>query len=42
MKPGAKWRLFIPPALAYGESGHGDTIGPNELLVFEVDLVSIE
>ena len=42
MKPGAKWQLFIPPDLAYGESGSGAKIGPNSLLIFEVELVSIE
>jgi FKBP-type peptidyl-prolyl cis-trans isomerase len=42
MKPGAKWQLFIPPVLAYGESGSGAMIGPNSLLIFEVELVSIE
>ncbi|QEF97541.1 Peptidyl-prolyl cis-trans isomerase Mip precursor [Stieleria maiorica] len=42
MKPGAKWKLYIPPKLAYGESGSGDKIGPNALLIFEVELVSVE
>ncbi|MDV6029414.1 MAG: DUF4340 domain-containing protein [Phycisphaera sp. RhM] len=42
MKPGAKWKLYIPPKLAYGERGSGDKIGPNTLLIFEVELVSIE
>ena len=42
MKPGAKWKLYIPPALAYGESGSGDKIGPNSPLTFEVELVSFE
>nr|WP_323379685.1 FKBP-type peptidyl-prolyl cis-trans isomerase [Stieleria sedimenti] len=42
MRPGAKWKLYIPPELAYGERGSGDKIGPNTLLIFEVELVSVE
>jgi FKBP-type peptidyl-prolyl cis-trans isomerase FklB len=41
MKPGAKYQLFIPAALAYGERGAGQTIGPNATLLFEVELLSI-
>ncbi len=40
MKEGAKWQLFIPPQLAYGERGMG-AIGPNELLIFEVALIKV-
>ncbi|MGC8990118.1 MAG: FKBP-type peptidyl-prolyl cis-trans isomerase [Verrucomicrobiia bacterium] len=42
MKPGAKWQLFIPPELAYGERGSGLAIGPNSTLVFDVELLSVE
>jgi FKBP-type peptidyl-prolyl cis-trans isomerase FklB len=42
MKPGAKWQLFIPSELAYGEGGAGESIGPNSTLIFEVELLSIE
>jgi FKBP-type peptidyl-prolyl cis-trans isomerase FklB len=42
MKPGAKWILYIPPDLAYGDNGAGDVIGPDETLIFEVELLSIE
>ncbi len=41
MQEGAKWQLFIPSNLAYGEKGGGQ-IGPNATLVFEVELISIE
>lgn len=41
MKTGAKWQLFIPSALAYGEQGKGPLIGPNTVLIFEVELISI-
>jgi FKBP-type peptidyl-prolyl cis-trans isomerase FklB len=40
MKPGAKWQLFVPGNLAYGEFGKGQQIGPNQTLLFEVELVS--
>ena len=41
MQPGAKWMLYIPPGLAYGEKGAGGVIGPNQALVFEVELIEI-
>ena len=40
MKEGAKWKLFIPSELAYGESGN-NSIGPNEALLFEVELLKV-
>ncbi len=42
MEEGAKWQLFIPSNLAYGEKGAGNVIGPNATLIFEIELVSIQ
>ncbi|WDI30063.1 FKBP-type peptidyl-prolyl cis-trans isomerase [Hyphococcus flavus] len=43
MSEGDKFRFFIPPALAYGETGTpGGPIGPNEALIFEVELVAVK
>lgn len=42
MAPGAKWRAFIPPEQAYGTKGSGRTIGPNELLIMEIELLAAD
>ena len=42
MPVGSKMQFFIPAALAYGDRGAGNVIGPNATLIFEVELVSIQ
>jgi FKBP-type peptidyl-prolyl cis-trans isomerase len=42
MPVGAKWKLFIPSELAYGETRQSAKIGPNSVLVFELELVSLQ
>jgi len=42
MKTGAKWKLFIPSALAYGERQASAQIGPNATLIFDVELLEIK
>ncbi|PWD98743.1 FKBP-type peptidyl-prolyl cis-trans isomerase [Marinilabilia rubra] len=41
MPVGAKWKLYIPSDLAYGQNGAGTDIGPNETIMFEVELIDI-
>lgn len=41
MKEGAKYRFFIPSHLAYGSRGAGIDIGPDETLIFEVELLKV-
>ena len=40
MKVGDMWQLVVPSDLAYGEQGRG-SIGPNSVLVFEVELLGV-
>ncbi len=42
MKVGGKWQLFIPSDLAYGSRGAGAMIGPNAVLIFEIQLLEIK
>jgi FKBP-type peptidyl-prolyl cis-trans isomerase FklB len=42
MSVGSKWHIVVPAQLAYGERGVGSDIGPNEVLVFELELVAIK
>lgn len=41
MAVGSKWRLYIPPHLAYGDQGAGGSIGPKATLIFDVELLAI-
>jgi FKBP-type peptidyl-prolyl cis-trans isomerase FklB len=41
MHEGDKWQVFIPAHLAYGERGAGQDIGPNEALIFDIELISV-
>lgn len=38
MHPGDKWKLFVPPELGFGDKGAGKLVGPNELLILDVEL----
>jgi FKBP-type peptidyl-prolyl cis-trans isomerase FklB len=42
MPVGSKWRLFVPSELAYRERGAGASIGPNQVLIFDVELLAID
>lgn len=42
MKQGATWEVYVPPQLAYGQRGIGGPIGPNETLIFNIHLISID
>ena len=42
MNAGSKWRIWLPPELAYGEGGSPPAIEPNEVLVFEIDLIAVK
>lgn len=41
MKPGAEWMIYVPSSLGYGERGAGP-IGPNQTLIFKIELISVQ
>jgi FKBP-type peptidyl-prolyl cis-trans isomerase FklB len=41
MNVGSKWQIFVPSDLAYGDRGAGGSIGPNETLIFDIELLAI-
>ncbi len=42
MPVGSKWRIYVPADLGYGEKGAGADIGPNAVLIFDIELISIQ
>ncbi len=42
MKEGARWEVYIPADLAYGPRGAGESIGPNQTLIFEIELIKVQ
>ena len=42
MKEGSKWQVYIPAELAYGANGAGNAIGPNEVLIFDIELLTVK
>jgi len=42
MKEGGKWRVFVPPHMAYGNRQRGSQIPANSLLIFEIELISVD
>ncbi len=42
MKPGSKWKIFVPPQLGYGTKGAGQVIEPNSALIFEIELIEVK
>jgi FKBP-type peptidyl-prolyl cis-trans isomerase len=42
MKVGSKWKVFVPPDLAYGRGGMGERIPPNKVLAFEIELLAVQ
>lgn len=42
MPTGSKWKVYLPAKLGFGEQGSGDIIGPNEVLIYELELLTIQ
>lgn len=42
MSVGDKWQLYIPAHLGYGKDGAGQEVGPNEGLIYELELIANE
>jgi FKBP-type peptidyl-prolyl cis-trans isomerase FklB len=42
MKEGAKWQLYVPASLAYGDRGAGNVIPPGSTLIFDVELLQVK
>jgi FKBP-type peptidyl-prolyl cis-trans isomerase len=42
MHAGDHWQVFVPSELAYGERGAGSAIGPNQALIFDIELLQVE
>ena len=42
MPVGSKWRIYVPSELAYGDKGAGADIGPNAVLIFDIELLAIQ
>lgn len=42
MRPGDKWEVAIPSEMAYGDKGAGEVIGPNQTLIFTIELISFD
>ncbi len=40
MAVGSHWQVWIPPHLGYGERGVGNDVGPNELLIYDIELLA--
>ncbi|MCY4050090.1 MAG: FKBP-type peptidyl-prolyl cis-trans isomerase [Gammaproteobacteria bacterium] len=41
MRPGDIWKVALPPEMAYGETGIENVIGPNQALIFEIELLEV-
>ncbi len=42
MKNGSKWKLYLPPHLAYGEQGYNNIVKPYKTLIFEIEIMAVQ